>query len=132
VEFSSAAGAHELIVSGIPDGTDAQLLRVSAADGVTVGAVGLASGRLPVTMDWKSSEVVAAEAELDRLEGALRPRDAAIAIIRLPFDAANEQVAFQHGLGQGRAAEALGAATPDDLRALTKLVGEEVLADRGC
>ncbi|MGB5067209.1 MAG: DUF4139 domain-containing protein [Albidovulum sp.] len=128
VAFTSAAGAHEVVVSGLPEGTDAEFLRVSGPDDVTVGAISLASGRLPVTIDRKSPEVVAAEAEVDRLEAVLRQRDAAIAAIRLRVDAATEQVAFLRGLGQGKAAETLGSATPDDLRALTKMVGEEVLA----
>lgn len=130
VTFSAPQGAHEVVVSGMPVGTLAEMLRVVASDGVTVGAVNLAQDRLPVIADQVRPEVQAAKDEVKRLEAVLRDRDGAIAAIRLRADAANEQVAFLHGLGQGKAAEGFSTGSLDDLKALTKMVGEEVLALR--
>jgi uncharacterized protein (TIGR02231 family) len=128
VEFTAPAGIHDLIVPGLPAGTPAGGLRVTGSDGVTIGAVSLAEGRLPAVGNKTTPEVKAAEDEVKRLEADLRAKTAAVATIRLKADAANEQVAFLHGIAQAKAGAALSAATLDDLRAITNLVGEQVLA----
>lgn len=130
VDFTAGAGVHDLIVPDLPLDASPSSLRVTAPDGVVIGAVNLATDRLPVTADIKSPEVQAAEDEIERLEGVLRTRDAEIAAVRLRVDAANEQWTFLRGLGQGKAAEGVAAWTVEDLRALSVMVGEQTLAAR--
>lgn len=127
VEFEAPAGTHELLVPDLPQGVPAESLRVAAAQGLRIGAVTLATGRLPAPEAEPSAEIRAAEAEVERLEDVLRERDEAIAAIRLRIDAANEQWNFLRGLGN---AEGLAGLGPDDLRALARLIGEETLSAR--
>lgn len=122
VEFAAPQGVHELIVPDLPQSTDAGSLRV-AGDGARIGAVTLMQGRLPVADDAPTPEIAAAKAEVERMEAVLRSRDAAIAAIRLRVTAAQDQAAFLRAL-----AARDGPATADDLRALSRMVGEELLA----
>jgi uncharacterized protein (TIGR02231 family) len=121
------AGIHEVIVPGLPVNTIAEALRVTPSDGVRIGALSLAKGRQPVTDDTPSDAVVAATAEVERLEQVLRDHDTAISMIRLAVMAAEEQVAFLRGLSNQ---DGLAATSPDDIRALAQLVGSETLAAR--
>ena len=105
-------------------------LRLSAPEGVQIGAVNLAKDRLPVTPDQTSPEVQAAKDEVERLEDVLRGRDAAIAQIRLRVQAAEEQVAFLQSLSQASAGETLTASAVTDIQALAQMVGTETLAVR--
>ena len=120
VDVAAPAGVHELIVPDLPMDTDSGSLRV-AGQGVTIGAVNLQYDRLPVTETTPDPRIAAAEAEVKRIEGVVREDSAAIAAIRLRVDAANRQVAFLSKLGQ------VEGATPEDLRALSRMVGEEAL-----
>ena len=120
VDVAAPAGVHELIVPDLPMDTDSGSLRV-AGQGVTIGAVNLQYDRLPVTETTPDPRIAAAEAEVKRLEGVVREDSTAIAAIRLRVDAANRQVAFLSKLGQ------VEGATPEDLRALSRMVGEEAL-----
>ena len=120
VDVAAPAGVHELIVPDLPMDTDSGSLRV-AGQGVTIGAVNLQYDRLPVTETTPDARIAAAEAEVKRIEGVVREDSAAIAAIRLRVDAANRQVAFLSKLGQ------VEGATPEDLRALSRMVGEEAL-----
>ena len=128
ITLTLPAGRHDIIVPGLPRNLDPQGLRLSAPDGVQIGAVNLARDRLPVTPDQDRPEVIAARAEVERLEGVLRDRDAAIAEIRLRVQAANDQIAFLQSLSQASAGETLTASTIADIRALAQMVGTETLA----
>ena len=128
VDFDTPAGVHQIIVPDLPYGTTADSLRVAGSDGLTIGAVSLSTDRLPATTDVTSPEVLAAKAEIERLEAILRDRDLAIATVRLRIDAANEQVGFLHNLALGT--DPLTPDTLDQLRALSQMVGTEVLAAR--
>ena len=128
ITLALPAGRHDIIVPGLPRNLDPQGLRLSAPDGVQIGAVNLARDRLPVTPDQDRPEVIAARAEVERLEGVLRDRDAAIAEIRLAVQAANDQIAFLQSLSQASAGETLTASTIADIRALAQMVGTETLA----
>ncbi len=130
IDFEAEPGQHELVVPDLPEGTASESLRVAGRGEMTIGAVSLATGRLPAAEAEPSPEVKAAEAEVKRLEGVLRGRDEAIAAIRLRIDAANEQWAFLRTFGQTKAGEAVTAGDVESLRALTQLVGEEVLKAR--
>jgi len=124
LRIDAPAGQHELIVPNLPLDTDASSLRV-AAPALTIGAVSLAQGRLAPVEPEKTAAVLAAEAEVERLEEVVRSRDAAIAAIRLRADAAGEQLAFLRGIGSGDEGP---APDPARLRALAQMVGEEALA----
>ena len=126
VQFDAPAGVHQIIVPDLPYGTMADSLRVAGSDGLIIGAVSLSTDRLPATTDVKSPAILAAEADIERLQAVLRDRDLAIATVRLRIDAANEQVGFLHNLGP----EVGTSATPDQLQALSRMVGTEVLAAR--
>jgi len=129
VRFDAAEGVHELIVPGLPLDTPAERLRVAAPDGVRVGSVNLARGRLPVTDTVERPEVAATRTEIERLEEVIQDHDRAIAVIRARITAADERVSFLRAVAERDGAEALGRSA-EDLRALTRLVGEEVLAAR--
>lgn len=130
VTLDLPAGRHEIVVPGMPEGLSTDGLRLAASAGAQIGAVNLAFDRLPVTPDQSAPEVVAARAEVERLEGVLRDRAAEITRIRLRVQAAEEQIAFLQSLSQARAGEALTAASVADIQALAQMVGSEVLAAR--
>ncbi len=130
VDFDAPAGVHQIIVPDLPAGTSADTLRVSGTNGLVIGAVSLSTDRLPATIEVTPPEVLAAEAEIDRLEAILRDRDTAIAGVRLRSDAAKEQVGFLLSLGAGVAPDTLTPETLEQLRALSQMVGSEVLAAR--
>ena len=130
VTLDLPAGLHDIIVPGLPQNLASEGLRLSAADGAQIGAVNLAYDRLPVTPDQSSDVIVAARAEVERLEAVLRERAADIAEIRLRVQAADEQIAFLQSLSQASAGEALTASSVADIRALSQMVGTEVLAVR--
>ena len=130
VTFTATPGAHTVIVPDLPWDLDAQGLRVTAPDGVTVGAISLAEARPPAGDGTKPDTVLQAEAEVARLEAVLRTKAQAIAVIRATGEAAAARAAFLQDLARARGEASLTAATVSDLRALASLVGEEVLAAR--
>ncbi|MCK0095961.1 DUF4139 domain-containing protein [Yoonia sp. F2084L] len=130
VTLDLPAGQHEIVVPGMPEGLATEGLRLAAPAGTQVGAVNLAFDRLPVTPDQSAPEIIAARDEVERLEGVLRDRAAAIAQIRLRVQAADEQIAFLQSLSQASAGEALTAASVADIRALAQMVGSETLVAR--
>lgn len=130
VTLDLPAGRHDIIVPDLPQGLSSEGLRLAAPVGVQVGAVNLAYDRLPVTPDQSSPAILAAQAEVERLEAVLRDRTAAIAEIRLRVQAAEEQVTFLQSLSQASAGETLTASAIPDIRALAQMVGEETLAVR--
>ena len=130
VTLDLPAGRHDIIVPGLPEGLSTDGLRVSAPQGVQIGAVNLAYDRLPVTPDQTSPVIQAAKDEVERLEAVLRDRDAAIAQIRLRVAAAEEQITFLQSLSQASAGETLTASAIADIQALAQMVGSEVLSVR--
>lgn len=129
VSFTAPAGTHDIVIPGLPP-TEPQYLRVTAPDGVSVGAISLAEARIPATGDQTPPEVRAAQGEVDRLEGILRDRRSAIAAIRAKGEAAEARAAFLQSLATTKGEDSLTATGIEDLRALTALVGEEVLSAR--
>ena len=112
VTLDLPAGQHDIIIPDLPQGLSADGLRIAAPAQVRLGAVNLAFDRLPVTPDQSSPAILAARAEVDRLEEVLRESDTAIAAIRLRAQAAEDQIAFLQSLGQASAGESL--TTGDD------------------
>ena len=124
VELELPAGSHEIIVPDLPDRLDPRGLRLSAPEGVRLGAVTLARDRQPVAPDLDSAEVEAARAEVERLEDAIRAKTAEIEEIRLAAEAAEAQIAFLQALaanggGDGRSLS--------DLREMATMAGGEML-----
>ncbi|MEM8538433.1 MAG: DUF4139 domain-containing protein, partial [Pseudomonadota bacterium] len=119
-------GQHDVTVPGLPETLSTEGLRVSAPAGLQIGTVNLAFDRLPVTPDLSAAEIVAAEAEVARLEDLLRAREAGIAEIRLQVQAAEEQIMFLRGLSQANAENL----SPTSISVLVELVGAETLAAR--
>jgi uncharacterized protein (TIGR02231 family) len=122
VQVTGPAGANQLIVPDLPEGTDANSIRVTG-EGVTIGALSLAEGRQPATADLTAPDVKAAEDEVKRLDLALAQKLAAVAGLRLQAKASDEEIGFLRGLNQ-RAP----AATSDELRATAQMVNDETLA----
>ncbi|MFQ1699415.1 DUF4139 domain-containing protein [Loktanella agnita] len=127
VTLDLPAGRHDITIPDLPQGLRSEGLRLAAPQGVEIGAVSLAHDRLPVTPDQTTPEIVAAEEEVERLEGVLRERDAAIAEIRLRVQAAEEQLAFLQSLSQASAGETLTGSSIADIQALAQMVGTETL-----
>ncbi|WP_322891980.1 MULTISPECIES: DUF4139 domain-containing protein [unclassified Yoonia] len=128
VTLDLPAGQHDIIIPGLPRNLSADGLRIAVPGPVRLGAVNLAFDRLPVTPDQSSPAIVAARAEVERLEEVLRESDVAIAAIRLRAQAAEDQIAFLQSLGQASAGETL--TTIADVQALAQMVGSETLALR--
>lgn len=123
LHLDAAPGVRELIVTDLPPGIDATTLRV-AATGATVGSVALQSDRaLPGDLA-ETDAVRAAREEVQRLEAALRDRDAATAAIRARAQAAEDTVAFLRALGQS------DNATSGDVNALADTVAARLVAAR--
>lgn len=116
-------GQHEVTVPDLPENMSADGLRLTAPAGVALGAVSLAFDRLPVTPDLSSPAIAAAEAEIARLEEALRDTDSAIARIQLRASAAEAQLALLQALSQTRAAEMSAA----EVASFVQMVGAETL-----
>ena len=124
VPFSAPAGDHQLILTDLPRNTPLAAVRVEV-EGATMGTV---SARNDFTLPRPPEEDAArdaAEAEVERLEKALRDGKARVAAIRLEAQAAQASVAFLKDLGRGDGVAALDVAT---LRSLTALIGTETLA----
>ncbi len=130
VRFTAPTGLHEVIVPGLPGDTRAETLRIRAPDGVTVGATSLATDRQPATADLTSPEVTAAKAEVERLTQVLEDKRRVVAAIRAKGEAAQARAAFLQQLAAQRVEAADTLPTPEVLKGLAALVGDEVLAAR--
>lgn len=130
IRFTAPPGLHEVIVPGLPGDTRAETLRIRAPDGVTVGATSLATDRQPATADLTSPEVTAAQAEVERLTQVLEDKRRVVAAIRAKGEAAQARAAFLQQLAAQRVEAADTLPTPEVLKGLAALVGDEVLAAR--
>jgi uncharacterized protein (TIGR02231 family) len=130
VRFTAPAGLHEVIVPGLPSDTMAETLRIRAPAGVTVGATSLATDRQPATADLTSPEVTAARAEVERLTQVVEDKRRVVAAIRAKGEAAQARAAFLQQLAAQRVEAADTLPSPDALKGLAALVGDEVLAAR--
>ncbi len=125
VRFNApSAGAHELVVTDLPQDTTAGLMRVTGSDAVTPGAFSLRADRLPPRPDRLTPGQEAAKASVDSAEAALRAAGTALEQIQARVDAANARIAYLHSIS-GQPSE---NATVDSLREFAKVIGEETLA----
>ena len=123
LRIDGAPGVHELVVTDLPPGIDAASLRVGAT-GARIGTVSLQRDRALPGEDMESDAVKAAREELQRLEAALRDRDARVAAIRARAQAAEDTVDFLRALGQS------DNATSGDVNALADNVAARLTAAR--
>jgi len=130
VSLDLPAGISELIIPDLPvesGFSDAESflasLQVNAPDGVAIVAISAAQD-LPASLERQPGAALqAAQAEVDRLDAAVRESAAAAAAIRLKAKAAQEQIAALRGIAQ----TTHGTQSIDDLRALSQMVGTETL-----
>lgn len=130
VTFTAPAGTHDVVVPDLPFAMNAEGLRVTAPDGVVIGGVTLAEARPPATGGVKPPPVLAAEAEVQRLEAVLRDKRREVAGIRAHAEAAQARVAFLQSLAKTQGERDLTAAGIPDLKALAAMIDDEVLASR--
>lgn len=107
VQVELPEGAHQLVLPGLPPGTDPASLRI-IAEGARLGAVALQQGRALPDGTPDSPAVQAARDALRQAEAVLRERDAATATIRAEAEAAGDAIDFLRDL-----AGAEGAASGD-------------------
>lgn len=117
------AGVHQLVIPGLPADIDPASLRI-AVEGAQIGAFSLQTGRALPDGAPEPQAVLAARAEVERLERALRERDAAVAAIRAEVAASEDLLSFLRTL-----ASSDNAAT-GDVAGLTDMVAARMLAAR--
>lgn len=123
VRFTAMAGAHELLITDLPQATAQELLRLAPQEGLQLGAYALRTDRLPPRDDLTSPALAAAKAEVETWQAREREALAVIEAIDIKVQAAEVQAGFLAGVK----AEGEGL-TPDAVRALAGMIGSEVLA----
>lgn len=126
VPFSIPAGQHDLILADLPQTTPLAAIRV-AVTGAQMGGVTTRNDYVPPRDTAESPALIAARAEVERLEDELRTARASVEDIALEADAARARIAFLAEIGQGDGVAALGV---EALRDLSAMIGAETLAAR--
>lgn len=124
--FSAPAGQNDLILADLPRGTPLASVRV-AVTGARMGGVTTRSDYVPPRETADSPALIAARAEVERLEQVLRDARAGIEDIHLEAEAARARVTFLGQIGQR---EGGAEADVDRLRDLAGMIGAETLAAR--
>lgn len=122
VAFSVPAGQHRLILSDLPDTTPVETVRVSVS-GATLGAITLRETALLPRDLPKSPELIAAKADLRRIEDEITALRTRRQQALLPVAAADAITAYLGRLGTPEN----GAADIETLRRTAQMVGEETL-----
>lgn len=124
VSFEAPAGQSELLITDLPAETQAELIRLQA-EGVQPGAFSLRTDRLPPRDDPTDPALVAAKAAVETAEAGVRSAQAAVDAINARVEAFAAQADFL------RSVKPEGAAvTVDGVKALSAMIGSEVLAAR--
>lgn len=118
VDFTAPAGASEVLITDLPADTQADLLRLSA-EGIGLGAYALRTDRLPPRAD--EAEVAAVEAA----KAGVRAAQSGVDAINAKVEAAEAQADFLR-----RVKPEGDAVTVDGVKALSAMIGAEVLAAR--
>lgn len=126
VAFSAPAGQHDLILADLPKGTPLASVRVEV-EGARMGGLTTRNDYVPPRDAPESAALIAARAEVERLEEALRLAREGIADIEIEAEAARARIAFLAQIGQGDGTATL---TPDQLRDLSAMIGSETLLAR--
>ncbi|WP_017999113.1 DUF4139 domain-containing protein [Paracoccus sp. N5] len=117
------AGAHELVIPGIPEGVAPESLRISG-QGAVIGAVGFQQERALPETPAKSPELAAAEDRVRQLKSELSAHASRVAGIKAQGEAAEDLIEFLMKL-----AESDGMAG-NDIAALSGTVGQQLLQAR--
>lgn len=123
VRFTAASGAHELLITDLPQATPQEMIRLVPEDDLQLGAYALRTDRLPPRDDLTSPALAAAKAEVEAWEVKEREALATIETIEIKVQAAEAQAGFLAGVK----AEGEGL-TPEAVKALAGMIGTEVLA----
>jgi len=124
VSFEAPAGQSELLITDLPAETQAELIRLQA-EGVQLGAFSLRTDRLPPRDDPTDPALVAAKAAVEAAEAGVRGAQATVDAINARVEAFAAQADFL------RSVKPEGAAvTVDAVKALSAMIGSEVLAAR--
>lgn len=124
-----AAEPTQIMIPGLPDGTDINQLRLSG-DSVEVGAVSLIDDRLPVSVPAPSEAEVAARDEVERLRTTLEDKEDEVAAITARAEAAEDRIAYIKGLANVAADPEQGLAIMDELGARLLAAREDAVAAR--
>lgn len=123
VVFTGPAGTHEVLITDLPEETAAELIRLTAPEGVVLGAFALRDDRLPPRDDLTSPALAAAKAEVEVWESKERDALAVLEAINAKVQAAEAQAGFLAGVkAEG------GTLTPEVIKSLASMIGTEVLA----
>lgn len=124
-DYDLPAGKHQIILADMPR-IDPASLRLNAP-GLTVGAIRYRSDFVPPRTESQTAAYEAAEALVDERERAVEVAQDAVDSIRIEADTARARIAFLDGIGQSND---LAQASPDQLRALSQMIGDEGLVAR--
>ena len=124
IPFVATAGQHELILTDLPQNTPLESVRV-AVDGAVLGSLTVRKDFVPPRSDDDSAAFKVAEAEVERLEQALRDGLVGVERIRLEKQAAEARVNFLRQLGEG---EGVAEMDVSALRDLVGMIGDETLS----
>ncbi|MGV8953502.1 MAG: DUF4139 domain-containing protein [Cypionkella sp.] len=123
VDFTAAAGAHDLLITDLPAATEPDLIRLAAPD-LTLGAFALRTDRLPPQELADTAEITAAKAVQEAAKAQVSAADLALAAIQARVEAAEAQIAF---LGRIKPD---GALSVEVLTQLSQTIGSQTLASR--
>jgi uncharacterized protein (TIGR02231 family) len=127
VTFTSpAAGAHELLVTDLPAGSDPGLIRLAPSEGLQLGAFNLRADRLPPREDPLTPEQEAAKTAVEAAETAVQTAQLGFDAVQAKVEAAETQVRF---LSSFTGALPDGA-TPETIKSMATMIGAETLAAR--
>ena len=126
IPFDAPAGQHDLILTDLPRHTPLDSVRVSV-DGATLGSLTVRNDFVPPRSADDNAAIKVAEAEVERLEEALRQGLAGVERIKLEHQAAEARVAFLRQLGEG---EGVAEMDVSALRELVGMIGEETLSSQ--
>lgn len=118
-------GEHEIILTDIPANVDLTTVRVTL-DGARIGSLTMRQNYVP-PRDADTPDIDAAEARIRDIEARLQAVRDDAAQARLAAGAAEAQIAFLTQLGS---AEGIAGAGAENLRQITRMIGEEALAAR--
>ena len=123
VVFKAPAGAHEVLITDLPQDTAPQMIGLTGGEGLGLGAYALRTDRLPPRDELTSPDLAAAKAAVTDWEAKERTAIAAVEAVQARIGAAEAQAGF---LGNVRAEG--GTLTPEAIKALAGMIGTEVLA----
>ena len=124
VLFDAPAGTHDLTIADLPQETYAEALRIAPGTDGQIASYALQPEFVPPSQPRQSAALLAAKAEVTRLETAERTALVALEGVQTRINAANAQIAFLQGVKVEPVVDATAAA---NLRDIAKMIGDEVL-----